>query len=142
MGHWPGREPYPGTGTGADGCRRSAQRDRDQADALLDGSSRRRALLESAERWQQQAVDLETQTWSTHTAPAPGDRVRAWVPCCPGQSVALQPPADDRLVQCRACHSTYRLSLVDELDGGWGAAWTANPQLDVLITRKHGVQPA
>jgi hypothetical protein len=144
MAHWPGREPYEGTG--ADGCRRSAQIDRDHADTLPDGSSRRRALLESAQRWQQQATDLEThletRTWSAHTAPAAGGRVRAWVPCCPGQSVTLPPPAENRLVQCRTCRTTYQLTLNDELDGGWEAAWTAGPHLEILITRKHGEQPA
>lgn len=59
------RRPY--VGEGADGCRRSAEIDRAEADTLAtgphqpgwDGGERRASLLASAERWEEQARAIE-----------------------------------------------------------------------------------
>lgn len=56
MGH---REPY--VGDGADGARRSARIDREEADGLDRGDPRRDELLASAERWDRQAEQLEAE---------------------------------------------------------------------------------
>ena len=50
------RDPY--VGSGADGARRSAQIDREEADCLPIGEARDRCLV-SAERWDRQAEHLE-----------------------------------------------------------------------------------
>ncbi len=50
------REPY--VGTGEDGARRSARIDREEAGGLSWSDERRDTLLESAERWEQQAYEL------------------------------------------------------------------------------------
>ena len=52
------REPY--VGEGADGARRSAQIDLEEADCLPPGEARDEALL-SAERWILQAEQLEAE---------------------------------------------------------------------------------
>lgn len=51
------REPY--VGEGADGCRASAQIDREEADQLDRSTDRWAELQASAEAWEQQAADLE-----------------------------------------------------------------------------------
>ncbi len=51
------RIPY--VGDGADGARRSAQIDLEEADGLDQHDPRRDALLASAARWDQQADDLD-----------------------------------------------------------------------------------
>jgi hypothetical protein len=53
------REPY--VGRGADGARRSARIDREEADGLPPGEDRDRALL-SAEDWDRRAEMLEQDT--------------------------------------------------------------------------------
>lgn len=74
------REPY--VGEGADGCYRSAQIDREEADCLDPSDPRHAEALASAERWEQQAL-LETQAGgvrrpeaerrgTTNTTPTPG----------------------------------------------------------------------
>lgn len=50
------RIPY--VGVGADGARRSAQIDRDEADTLAVDDPRHALLLESARRWDEQAKRL------------------------------------------------------------------------------------
>jgi len=72
------RQPY--VGAGEDGCRRSAQIDRGQADALSWGSERKDELYASAERWEDQAhravlervaqlrVDVGSEEWLTALA--------------------------------------------------------------------------
>ncbi len=50
------REPY--VGGGIDGALRSAQIDREEADTLDNAHPRYRPLLDSAERWEQQAREL------------------------------------------------------------------------------------
>lgn len=50
------REPY--VGDGVDGCLRSAQIDREEADCLDLSDPRYAEALASAERWEQQAVVL------------------------------------------------------------------------------------
>lgn len=52
------RRPY--VGEGADGCRRSARIDREEADVAGD-EDRRATLLESAERWEAQALEIEAR---------------------------------------------------------------------------------
>jgi hypothetical protein len=51
------RDPY--VGEGADGARRSAQIDREEADQLEPGTTQYDYVLASAERWDQQARDLD-----------------------------------------------------------------------------------
>lgn len=51
------REPY--LGDGVDGALRSAEIDREEAGALMQGDPRRHELLLSAERWVAQAHALE-----------------------------------------------------------------------------------
>lgn len=53
------RDPY--VGASADGARRSAQIDREEADGLDRTDHRREALIVSALRWEQQADDLEAE---------------------------------------------------------------------------------
>lgn len=53
------RRPY--VGEGADGCRRSAQIDLEEADCLDPGERKDQCLL-SAERWMLQAEHLEAHT--------------------------------------------------------------------------------
>jgi len=55
----PGREPY--VGDGADGCRRSAQIDREEADGYDHDDDRRAAALVSAAAWELQAEREEQQ---------------------------------------------------------------------------------
>lgn len=51
------RIPY--VGQGPDGCRQSAQIDREEADTLDRDDPRRDELLASAERWERQAQGLD-----------------------------------------------------------------------------------
>lgn len=53
----PCRRPY--VGDGADGARRSAEVDRNEADTLDRDDPRRDELLASADRWEEQAAQLE-----------------------------------------------------------------------------------
>jgi hypothetical protein len=53
------REPY--VGEGADGARRSAQIDREEADTYAPGSLAWNRLLLSAERWEEQARRIEQE---------------------------------------------------------------------------------
>lgn len=73
------RDPY--VGEGADGARRSAQIDREEADCYTLDDPRVGALIESAIAWEQQAADLDQQ------ASVPGVRVRAvrFAPPRPGE---------------------------------------------------------
>jgi hypothetical protein len=63
------RHPY--VGEGADGARRSAQIDREEADGLAADDPRRAGLLESAARWEQQADAIERQRAWQQPAPRP-----------------------------------------------------------------------
>jgi hypothetical protein len=51
----------PCVGSGEDGCRRSAQVDREQADGLSWEDPRKEELHQSAERWEEQAYQLMLQ---------------------------------------------------------------------------------
>jgi hypothetical protein len=63
------RHPY--VGEGADGARRSAQIDREEAATLDAHDPRRATLLESAARWEQQAEAIERQRAWTPPPPRP-----------------------------------------------------------------------
>jgi putative phage-type endonuclease len=66
------RIPY--VGDGPDGCRRSAEIDRTEADGLDLLDPRIDELLASADRWEAQALDLEAQAIvRVHGGPATGD---------------------------------------------------------------------
>lgn len=53
------RTPY--VGEGADGCRRSAQIDREEAELLPEGDGRFKWLIASVVAWEQQAARLEQE---------------------------------------------------------------------------------
>jgi hypothetical protein len=75
------RTPY--AGEGADGARRSAQIDREEADTLAWDNPRRETLLMSAARWEQQAEAIEQQrAWAPpppRPRPTSGGRIAAYV---------------------------------------------------------------
>jgi predicted lipid-binding transport protein (Tim44 family) len=74
------RHPY--VGEGADGARRSAQIDREEADGLDADDQRRATLLESAARWEEQAEAIERQRAWTPPPPRPqpsGGRITAFM---------------------------------------------------------------
>lgn len=58
------RVPY--VGAGRDGCLRSAQIDREEADGLELADPRRDALLSSAEQWEAQERDIRLRNPSNH----------------------------------------------------------------------------
>jgi hypothetical protein len=62
MGAEDWREPY--VGEGADGARRSAQIDREEADTLDRRSELLLVLLDSANRWDRQAEEMEAKAGS------------------------------------------------------------------------------
>lgn len=53
------KDRIPYVGDGADGCRRSAQIDREEADGLMMNSERWQELQDSARRWEAQAEEIE-----------------------------------------------------------------------------------
>lgn len=61
------RNPY--VGSGADGARRSAQIDREEADTLPANDSRRDDLLDSARRWDDYAALLDRDVDALRTRP-------------------------------------------------------------------------
>ena len=69
------RRPY--VGEGADGCRRSAQIDREEAEQLMPGTERHDELLASAEGWEWQARAIELQDELEAGAGTPDDVVDA-----------------------------------------------------------------
>jgi len=69
--------PHPYVGEGADGGRRSAQIDREEATTLDADDPRRAMLLESTARWEQQVEAIERQRAWTSPAPRPDHRLHA-----------------------------------------------------------------
>lgn len=70
-------------------------------------------------------------------------RVRAWVPCHPGHSVAV-PAADGAgyRVRCRSCGRVFDLALAGNIDEGYDAAWSLAPYEAIIeTTTRYGGQP-
>ncbi len=76
------------------------------------------------------------QRW---TEEAPARRLYAPLPCHEDHCLVVPGATESRLVQCRKCGLLYRLTLLDESDGGYLAQFVTEPEM-VLISRKRIVR--
>jgi hypothetical protein len=108
------RTPY--VGEGADGARRSAEIDRNEADTLDPGDRRDEVLL-SAERWDEQATEIEFDTAL--------DKIRDYVEARPDQDFnASQLARVAKITTPRAIHVLdYMIQNNYIGTAGRGGAW-------------------